>query len=67
MINQKTPYMKFPLPHPDNLLEDDVLRMRTALTNIDGLLWLLHSPVSMPRFPFVLADGTETTIGLSAP
>lgn len=35
MINETTPYLGLPLPHPSNLLEDDVLRLRTAFGSID--------------------------------
>lgn len=42
MINQTTSNLRLPLPHPSNMLQEDVLRLRTALTNIDGLIWLLN-------------------------
>ncbi|WP_068634900.1 hypothetical protein [Thauera butanivorans] len=35
-INDRTPEMEFPLPHPDNDLSDDVLRLRAALLQIDS-------------------------------
>ena len=35
MIDEKTTYLKLPLPHPDNLLEDDVLRLRETLQGLD--------------------------------
>ena len=36
MIDEKTTYLKLPLPHPDNLLEDDVLRLRETLQGLDA-------------------------------
>jgi hypothetical protein len=41
MTDTVTPWQALPLPHPDNTLDYDVLRLRQALTNIDGLLHLL--------------------------
>ncbi|NUZ11744.1 hypothetical protein HUZ36_13235 [Pseudoalteromonas sp. McH1-7] len=35
-INQFTPYQHYPLPHPENLLEQDVQRLINALHAIDG-------------------------------
>ena len=35
MIDEKTPHLKLPLPHADNLLEDDVSRLRESLTVLD--------------------------------
>lgn len=35
MINETTPHLGLPLPHPSNSLEDDVLRLRTAFGGID--------------------------------
>lgn len=35
MIDDKTPNTKLPLPHIDNFLEEDVSRLRAALTMID--------------------------------
>ena len=46
MINQTTSHVRLPLPHPSNLLQEDVLRLRTALTNLDGLIWLLNQTTS---------------------
>ena len=60
MIIESTHYYQIPLPHPNNMLQEDVLRLRTALNNIDGLL---RSIQTMPiRVPFVKADGTPTSI-----
>lgn len=35
MPDERTPVLHLPLPHPDHLLVDDVLRLREALTTID--------------------------------
>lgn len=35
MIDEKTSYLELPLPHADNLLEEDVLRLRNALSIVD--------------------------------
>lgn len=35
MIDDKTPGLQLPLPHEQNLLEDDVLRLRAALAALD--------------------------------
>lgn len=46
-IQQTTPHLGLPLPHPDNSLEDDVPRIRAALAVLDhkveALDMLLHS------------------------
>lgn len=42
MIDQKTPNLQMPLPHPANALEDDVLRLRDALNQVDGLIFTMH-------------------------
>jgi hypothetical protein len=38
VIDDRTPGIDLPLPHQDNPLEDDVLRLRAALTAIDAVL-----------------------------
>lgn len=38
MIDDKTTNLELPLPHQSNNLEDDVLRLREALTGIDNIL-----------------------------
>jgi hypothetical protein len=35
MIDDRTQYLSLPLPHKDNLLEDDVLRLREAFSALD--------------------------------
>ena len=42
MTDTVTPWVALPLPHQDNTLEYDVLRLRQALLNVDGLLHLLN-------------------------
>lgn len=37
-MDEHTPQLYLPLPHPDHLLIDDVARLRTALTRLDGHL-----------------------------
>lgn len=32
---ERTPVLNLPLPHPDHLLADDVLRLREAFTTLD--------------------------------
>lgn len=46
MIDQKTPNLELPLPHPDNELRDDVVRIRQSLTKIDGVAQSLFSLVA---------------------
>ncbi|MBJ7309223.1 hypothetical protein ACFOLJ_30975 [Rugamonas sp. CCM 8940] len=46
MINQTTPRLLLPLPHPDNQLDDDVARLRSALTMLDGAVYTLRSLVA---------------------
>ena len=36
MIDDRTPYLDLPLPHPDNLLSDDVGRLRQAVITLDA-------------------------------
>ena len=35
MDDERTPVLRLPLPHPDHLLVDDVLRLREALVAVD--------------------------------
>lgn len=35
MIDERTPSLNLPLPHPDNQLEDDVVRLRQAFNDLD--------------------------------
>ena len=39
MIDQKSEHFAWPLPHPINLLQEDVLRLRTAIGLIDGMMY----------------------------
>jgi len=36
MDDERTPVLRLPLPHPDHLLVDDVLRLREAFTTLDA-------------------------------
>ena len=36
MNDDRTPVLQLPLPHPDHLLSDDVLRLREALVTVDA-------------------------------
>jgi len=36
MPDERTPVLQLPLPHPDHLLSDDVLRLRDALVTVDA-------------------------------
>jgi hypothetical protein len=36
MNDERTPVLRLPLPHPDHLLADDVLRLREAFTTLDA-------------------------------
>ena len=36
MNDDRTPVLQLPLPHPDHLLSDDVLRLREAFTTLDA-------------------------------
>ena len=36
MNDERTPVLHLPLPHPDHLLSDDVLRLREALVTVDA-------------------------------
>jgi hypothetical protein len=38
MIDQRTTYFQFALPHPANALDADVNRLRSALSGIDNML-----------------------------
>ena len=34
--NDRTPNRDYPLPHPDNLMPEDVERLRQTITAVDG-------------------------------
>ncbi|MCX8016694.1 MULTISPECIES: hypothetical protein [Tepidimonas] len=38
MIDERTQHYGLPLPHPENLLEEDVGRIRLAFEQVDGLI-----------------------------
>lgn len=46
VIDNRTQVHNLPLPHPDNKLEDDVQRLRDALTAIDSLLQSIEQRLS---------------------
>ncbi|UTY60407.1 hypothetical protein [Massilia sp. erpn] len=46
MIDQKTANLRLPLPHPDNELKDDVLRLRDSLSQLDGIVQSLRGLVA---------------------
>lgn len=46
MQNDLTPNLGLPLPHPGNELEDDVLRLRDALSSLDTAVGALQTLVS---------------------
>ncbi len=39
MNNFHTPNKHYPLPHPDNLLQQDVIRISDAISQIDENIW----------------------------
>ena len=36
MINEKTQTRDYPLPHPDNIMQDDVNRVRETFNKVDS-------------------------------
>jgi hypothetical protein len=36
MNDERTPVLNLPLPHPEHMLSDDVLRLREALVTVDA-------------------------------
>jgi hypothetical protein len=46
MIDEKSLNLELPLPHPDNELRDDVVRIRQSLIKIDGATQSLFSLVA---------------------
>lgn len=45
MSLERTPVLNLPLPHPDHLLADDVLRLREAFTTLDAGFGAHHAEV----------------------
>ena len=43
MDDERTPVLRLPLPHPDHLLVDDVLRLREAFTTLDAGFGAQHN------------------------
>lgn len=52
MPNQLTPNLSLPLPHPDNELEDDVARIRDAITGLDTVVGSLLALVASDDLNF---------------
>lgn len=46
MIDDQTQHLSLPLPHEDNLLEEDVARLRAALSEIDTRVHQLNQLVA---------------------
>ena len=51
MNEERTPYLNLPLPHIDHLLQDDVERLRAALTLLDG-----HAATTARQWAETLAE-----------
>lgn len=51
MNDERTPYLNLPLPHLDHLLQDDVERLRVALTVLDG-----HAATTARQWAETLAE-----------
>ena len=43
MIDDRTAYLDLPLPHATNLLDEDVVRLRSALAAVDGEFSAIHA------------------------
>lgn len=46
MIDERTPAYNMPLPHPNNRLVDDVVRIRDAIQEIDAVLSVLQAALA---------------------
>lgn len=55
MNDERTPYLNLPLPHPDHLMQDDVERLRAALTLLDG-----HAATTARQWAETLAERDVT-------
>lgn len=71
MPNEQTPYLKLPLPHPDNLLEADVERLREALQLVDAnagnMLTALMHKADADSVNTALAELNELAVALAFP
>lgn len=72
MIDEKTAHLKLPLPHADNLLEDDVERLRAALAGVDakseevdGIVATLDTTLKTVRQSAAEAAGKAAWAGVS--
>ena len=61
MDDERTPVLQLPLPHPDHLLIDDVLRLREALLSVDAGFGQQHSEVlaALDANPTAVADALD--------
>lgn len=71
MPDENTSYLKLPLPHPDNLLEGDVFRLRDAFValdahsaNVDAELRAKANAADVIAVTNTKADATSTTQAL---
>jgi hypothetical protein len=62
---ERTPVLNLPLPHPDHLLSEDVLRLRQALVTVDAGFGAQRSEVqaamAQPRSEVATALTATTT------
>lgn len=73
MVDERTPGLALALPHPDNKLEDDVLRLRAAISAVDAacetLAGILETKVSAQEMATALGglqtglNNLGTTVG----
>ena len=59
-VNDVTQHMALPLPHPENDLEDDVLRLRDALSAVDNELHSLRGLVEAAASTEALMAAIDT-------
>lgn len=57
MNDERTSYLNLPLPHIDHLLQDDVERLRAALTLLDG-----HAATTARQWAETLAERDITQV-----
>lgn len=60
IIDDRTPHLNLPLPHKDNKLQDDVGRIRAAISGLDGLKAdLVDGKVPSSQLPSYVDDVLE--------
>ena len=60
IIDDRTPHLNLPLPHKDNKLQDDVGRIRAAISGLDGLKAdLVDGKVPASQLPSYVDDVLE--------